>query len=108
MTDISEEAPEAPEAIAFWMGPCSPEAQLVIDKYWRDADKERKNFYPFKSLEVGQCFIVPYSAIVGSKDKISKSNSLRVGAAKRKVTTGSVYRVMDHPTLNCYEVFRIT
>ena len=82
---------------------CSPQAkekvQTTEDKFGLEAKGKSWAKYPWDSMEIGKCFVVPFEA---GKDK-----SLRTSAAQQKSKTGKSFVVIKHKDLKIFEVARV-
>lgn len=82
---------------------CSPEAKEKIktteDKVGLKPKGKSWAKYPWDSMAIGKCFVLPFEA---GKDK-----SLRTLASQQKTKLGKEFIVIKHKELKIFEVARI-
>jgi len=79
----------------------SPEAQALVVEGLTAPPLSDK--YPFATMEVGQCFVVPFT----DEDAQLMSNRLRSAATQASKRRGMIFKVIKHAETNIIEVARI-
>lgn len=78
-------------------------AMIAIDAIQLPRDKDEPNAkYPFKSLQIGESFVIPLDEI-----KLGDLSSLRSSASINNKRLGRKFKVIIHDEYKCVEVARI-